>query len=141
MKPVYTAMLLGSVLGLAGMAGHAESMDKGAATGTIVDTLLQRGLEVAPGTNVIIDRVTLPPNITLSRRRHPGEMFVYVMKGSVVVSPDGKGVIVGKKGGVIDVPFKQVYEARTNDDGAQLLLFRVHQAGQPIRSQMKNENP
>ena len=118
MKPLYTAMILGTVLGLVGMTGHAESTAEGATTGTVVETLLKRGLEVAPGKDVIID---------------PGEMFVYVLKGSVVVSPDGKGEIVSKKGDVIDVPFKQVYAARTNDDGAQLLLFRVHEARQPIR--------
>ena len=133
MKPRYTAMILDAVLGLVGMTGHAEATAKGSTTGTVVDTLLQRGLEVTPGTDVIIDRVSLPPNITLSRRWHPGEMFVYVMKGTVVLSPDGKGEIVGKQGNVVDVPFKQVYAARTSDDGAQLLLFRVHEAGQPIR--------
>jgi quercetin dioxygenase-like cupin family protein len=133
MKPLYTAMILGTVLGLVGMTGHAESTAEGATTGTVVETLLKRGLEVAPGKDVIIDHITLPNNTTLSRRWHPGEMFVYVLKGSVVVSPDGKGEIVSKKGDVIDVPFKQVYAARTNDDGAQLLLFRVHEARQPIR--------
>jgi quercetin dioxygenase-like cupin family protein len=137
MKPLYTAMMLGAVLGLMSMTGHAESMAKEAKTGTVVDTLLKRGLEVAKGMDVIIDRVTLPPNTTLSRRWHPGEMFVYVMKGVITVSPDAKGEIVGKQGNVIDVPFKQVYAARTSDEGAQLLLFRVHQAGQPIRVKMK----
>jgi len=69
----------------------------------------------------------------LSRRWHPGETFVYVMKGAVVLHLDGKGEIVGKKGDVVEVPFKQVYAARTSDEGAQVLLFRVHEAGQPIR--------
>ncbi|MEJ2552430.1 MAG: cupin domain-containing protein [Gammaproteobacteria bacterium] len=134
-------MMLGTVLGLAGMTGHAESTAKSTTSGTVVDTLLKRGLVVAPGTDVIIDRVTLPPDITLSRRWHPGEMFVYVMKGTVTVSPDGKDEIVGKKGDVVDVPFKQVYAARTNGEGAQLLLFRVHEAGQPIRVKVENEDP
>lgn len=133
MKPLYTAMMLGAILGLVGVSSHAESTAKDATTETTVDTLLKRGLEVAPGTDVIIDRVALPPNTTLSRRWHPGEMFAYVMKGTVVVSPDGKGEIVGKKGDVVDVPLKQVYAARTNHEGAQVLLFRIHEAGQPIR--------
>lgn len=132
-----TAIILGVLLGLVGMSGHAESTAKTMTTETKVDTLLKRALEIAPGTDVIIDRVTLPPNISLSRRWHPGEMFAYVLNGSVTVSPDGKKEIVGKKGDVIDVPFKQVYAARTNGDGAQLLLFRVHQAGQPIRVKME----
>ena len=141
MKPLYTSMMLGTLLGLSGMTSHAESRAKDAKTETVVDTLLKRKLEVAPGTDVIIDRVSLPPNTTLSRRWHPGEMFVYIMKGSVVVSPDGKGEIVGNQGDVIDVPFKQVYAARTSDDGAQLLLVRVHEAGQPIRVKVESENP
>jgi len=140
MKPLYTAMMTGTVLGLAGMSCHAESTVKDATTGTVVDTLLKRRLEVAPGTDVIIDRVSLPPNTTLSRRWHPGEMFVYVMEGSVVVSPDGQGEIVGKQGDVVDVPFRQGYAARTSDDGAQLLLLRIHEAGQPIRVKLENEN-
>ena len=97
MKPLYTAMILGTVLGLVGMTGHAESTAEGATTGTVVETLLKRDLDVAPGKDVIIDHITLPNNTTLSRRWHPGEMFVYVLKGSVVVSPDGKGEIVSKK--------------------------------------------
>ena len=137
MKPLHTAMILGAVFGLVGMTSHAEPLAKGATTGTVVDTLLKRGLEVAPGKDVIIDLVTLPPNTTLSRRWHPGEMFLYVMKGTVMVSPDGKDEIVGKKGNVVDIPFKQVYAARTSADGAQLLLFRIHEAGQPIRVKMK----
>jgi hypothetical protein len=59
------------------------------------------------------------------------------MKGSVVVTPDGKDEIVGKPGDVIDVPFKQVYAAHTNSDGAQLILFRIHEAGQPIRTKVE----
>jgi len=134
MKSLYTAMMLGAVLGLMGMTGHAEPATQNATT---VDTLLKRSLDVAPGKDVIIDRVTLPPNTTLSRRWHPGEMFVYVMKGSVVVTPDGKNEITGKQGSIIDVPFKQVYTAHTREDGAEVLLFRIHEAGQPIRTKME----
>lgn len=133
MKPLYTAMILTSLAGLAGMNSHAEPLAGNAAPETAVETLLQKGLDIAPDTNVIIDRVTLPPHTTLSRRWHPGEMFIYVMDGSVVLSPDGKDERVGNQGDVMDVPFKQVYAARTNSEGARVLLFRVHEAGQPIR--------
>jgi hypothetical protein len=137
MKPLYTTMVLGTVLGLTAMTGHTDPAAKGETTGTEVNTLLKRGLEVAKGADVIIDRVTLPPNSTLSRRWHPGEMFAYVIKGSVVVTPDDKDEMVGNPGDVIDVPLKQVYAAHTNSDGAQLLLFRVHESGKPIRTKME----
>ena len=100
----------------------------------IVDqVLLNRGLQVARGKDVIVDRVTLPPNTVLPKRWHPGEMFVYVIDGSVILSPNGQGDVLGTKGEVVEVPFRQVYSARTDNEGAQLLIFRVHVANQPVR--------
>lgn len=90
-------------------------------------------MQVAQGQDVIVDRVSLPPNSVLTKRWHPGEMFIDVMQGSVILSPDGRAETVGTKGELVEVPFRQVYSARTTDDGAQLLIFRVHEANQPVR--------
>ena len=60
-------------------------------------------------------------------------MFVYILEGSVVVSLDGKGDTVAAIGQLVTVPFKQVYAARTSEDGAELVIFRVHEANQPVR--------
>lgn len=134
MKCFYTSVILGIVLGLAGISSHADTTAKGATSEIVLKTLLKRSLAVAQDTDVIVDRVTLPPNATLSRRWHPGEMFIYVMEGDVVLSEDGRNEIVGKTGDLVEVPFKQVYAARTNGEGAQVLLFRVHKSGRPIRT-------
>jgi quercetin dioxygenase-like cupin family protein len=136
MKP-YATLLLVSTIGLASASGHAEPPAGPETSDVVDDTLLNRSLEVAQGTDVIVDRVSLPPNTFLPRRFHPGEIFVYVMAGSVVLSLDGKPEIIGNKGEVVEVPLRTVYTARTTDEGAQLLIFRVNEAGQPVRVMVK----
>jgi len=129
----YTTATLICVLVLAGMTGYAASTPGDNDSGITDQVLLNQDLQVAPGRDVIVDRVSLPPNAVLPRRWHPGEMFVYVMAGNVIVSPDGEDETVATAGDLITVPFKKVYSARTSDDGAQLVIFRVHESNQPIR--------
>ena len=45
----------------------------------------------------------------------------------------GEDNIVGKQGDVVKVPLKKVHTAITKDEGATILVFRVHEQGQPER--------
>jgi quercetin dioxygenase-like cupin family protein len=98
-----------------------------------LENLLKAQLESVDGTEVIVSRVTMPPNTSLPKHWHPGEEFGYVLEGSVVLWQDGKDDIVGKKGDVVKVPLKQVHTAITKDEGATILVFRVHEQGKPER--------
>jgi quercetin dioxygenase-like cupin family protein len=98
-----------------------------------LENLLKAQLEGVDGTEVIVSRVTMPPNTSLPKHWHPGEEFGYVLEGSVVLWQDGKDDIVGKKGDVVKVPLKQVHTAMTKDEGATILVFRVHEQGKPER--------
>lgn len=102
-------------------------------SGLKLENLLKTQLEGVDGTEVIISRVTMPPNTSLPKHWHPGEEFGYVLEGSVVLWQDGKDDIVGKKGDVVKVPLKQVHTAITRDEGATILVFRVHEEGEPER--------
>jgi quercetin dioxygenase-like cupin family protein len=108
-----------------------------AATGGILglelETLLASELEGVDGTEVIVSRVTIPPHTSLPKHWHPGEEFAYVVDGSVTLWQKGKRDIVGKKGDVMKVPLKQVHTAITKDEGVTLIVFRVHEKGQPER--------
>jgi quercetin dioxygenase-like cupin family protein len=132
MRPYAMLMLIGAI-GFTGLTGRAQTVAGNTASDIVDEILLNRSLEVAQDTDVIVDRVSLPPDTLLPKRFHPGEMFVYVMAGSVVLSQDGEREIVGRKGELVEVPLRKVYAARTTDEGAQLVIFRVHEAGQPIR--------
>lgn len=99
-----------------------------------LENLLTSKLEGVAGTEVVVSRVTMPPNKSLPKHWHPGEEFGYVLEGSVVLWQEGKAEVVGKKGEVIKVPLKQIHTAKTTEEGATILVFRVHEAGKPGRT-------
>jgi quercetin dioxygenase-like cupin family protein len=101
--------------------------------GVKLENLLRAELEGVDEIEVIVSRVTIPPNSSLPKHWHPGEEFAYVLEGSAVLWQEGKEDIVGKKGDVLKVPLKQVHTAITGDEGAVVLVFRVHEQGEPER--------
>jgi len=98
-----------------------------------LETLLATELERVAGTEVIVSRVTLPPNAALPKHRHPGEEFGYVLEGSAVFSLEGEADRSITKGDVARVPLKRVHSVRSGDEGATILVFRVHEKGMPER--------
>jgi len=136
-RSLFVASVLFGILVLlqSTLLGHGDPMEEKAAgkPGVKLETLLEAVLEGVDGTEVIVSRVTLPPNTSLPKHWHPGEEFAYVLEGSVVLWQKGKEDIVGKQGDALKVPLKQVHTAITKDEGATILVFRVHEEGQPER--------
>lgn len=102
-----------------------------------IENLLTSVLGGADGLEVILSHVTLPPNAALPKHWHPGEEFAYILKGSVTVLLEGQNEIEVSEGGVGVVPFKHVHSARSGSEGATILVFRVHEQGQPGRTLVK----
>ena len=98
-----------------------------------LENLMKSQLEGVNGTEVIVSRVTIPPNTSLPRHWHPGEEFAYILDGSVTLWQKGKDNIVGMKGDVIKVPLKQIHTAVTKEEAVTILVFRVHEQGKPER--------
>ena len=96
-------------------------------------TLLSGELARVEGTEFVVSRVQIPPNMTLPKHWHPGEEFVYVVSGRVTLWQEGKDELVFVEGEAGKVPLKQVHTAITGDEGADLVVFRVHEKGQPER--------
>lgn len=133
MKTILKMMLLIGIFSSLNTSCFAAPLPAKATEGITLNTLLAKKLDVAENSDVIIDAVKFPPHSSIAKRWHPGELFVYVNKGSIVVSIDGEEAKVGTRGDLIEIPFKKLYTAHTNNEGAELTLFRVHQSGQPIR--------
>ena len=115
-------------------ASNHEKAQKGEATSELnLETLLKAQLEGFDGGEVIVSRVSLPPHTSLPKHWHPGEEFAYILEGSVTLWQDGKENIIGKAGDIVKVPLKQVHTAITKDEGATILVFRVHEQGKPER--------
>lgn len=100
-----------------------------------LENLLQTPLaeEFTPGREVIVSYVEIPPNTTMDRHWHPGEEFHYYLEGEVEIVIEGEPSIVGKPGTVGHVPFKRMHTAITGEEGAKVLVFRVHTQGEPVR--------
>lgn len=98
-----------------------------------LETLLSAALEGVENTEVIVSRVTIPPKTALPKHWHPGEEFAYVLEGSATLWQDGREDVTVKAGDVIKIPLKQVHTAITGDEGATMLVFRVHEHGKPER--------
>lgn len=102
--------------------------------GPVLETLLSAELEGVTGTEVIVSRVVIPPNTSLPRHWHPGEEFAYVLEGAAILRRDGQDDVLIRAGEVSKIPMKQVHTAVTTDEGATILVFRVHEHGQPERT-------
>ena len=103
--------------------------------GSRVTNLLTAALspEFTPGREVLIDLVEIPPNQKLDWHWHPGEEFHYYLEGNPVIERRGAPPILGRVGTVGHVEFNQRHQATAGSEGAKILVFRVHTAGQPWR--------
>ncbi|MHC5066923.1 MAG: cupin domain-containing protein [Planctomycetota bacterium] len=121
--------------------GHGASSDQSAATqsGPALETLLKAVLEGVDGTEVIVSRVTIPPNTSLPKHWHPGEEFAYILEGSVTLWQKDKDEVVCEQGDAVMVPLKQVHTAITKAEGATILVFRVHELGEPERIPVEDD--
>ncbi len=102
--------------------------------GVLLESLLRATLERVDGTEVIVSRVTMPPGAELPKHWHPGEEFAYVLEGTVALWQEGEEEFVGKAGDVVKIPLRKIHAASTSEEGATVLVFRVHEEGQPERT-------
>jgi quercetin dioxygenase-like cupin family protein len=127
-----TRLLLAITL-LSGIAAPALADGHGGGKKPKIETLLSAELEGVAGTEVIMSRVEIPPNKSLPKHWHPGEEFAYVLEGSVTLWQKGQPETIISAGQAGKVPLKQIHTAMTGDEGVTLLVFRVHEKGQPER--------
>ena len=127
-------LVLGALLAAPVDASSHEHPQATATTpGLKLENLLKAQLEGFQGGEVIVSRVTIPPHTSLPKHWHPGEEFAYILEGSCYLWQEGEDDILGRAGDVLKVPLKQVHTAVTKDEGVTILVFRVHEAGQPER--------
>ncbi|MDX1455690.1 MAG: cupin domain-containing protein [Gammaproteobacteria bacterium] len=98
-----------------------------------LETLMRAELARVAGTEVILSRVTVPPKTSLPKHWHPGEEFAYILEGSASLWLEGEVQTTFGPGEVLSVPLKKVHTAITGEEGAVILVFRVHESGQPER--------
>ncbi|MEM7015129.1 MAG: cupin domain-containing protein [Verrucomicrobiota bacterium] len=113
-----------------------KSADPAAAgdnSGLIIDTLMRSDLTDIDGREIVIHKVYIPPNTELPKHWHPSEEFAYVLEGTTTLWQKGKRNLVAKKGDVVKIPIRQIHTGITGDEGASIIVFRVHEKGEPER--------
>ncbi|MDH5179018.1 MAG: cupin domain-containing protein [Gammaproteobacteria bacterium] len=95
--------------------------------------LLTTQLVGAKDTEVVVSHVSVPPQTSLPMHWHPGEEFAYVLDGSCVLHQEGEEDLTFRKDDVGVVPFKKVHTIETLDEAVTMVVFRVHETGQPER--------
>ena len=96
-------------------------------------TLLRESLSGLADQEVIVNEVAIPPNTELPWHSHPGVEIFYVLSGSIVLMQKDQTDIQSQEGEVRMIPRGVVHSGKTAEDGASLLIVRVHDAGQPER--------
>lgn len=97
------------------------------------NNLLTSNLAGTDNKEVVVSKVTVPPNTTLPKHWHPGEEFAYILDGSLVLWTENEGEATFTKGDSCVVPYQKVHTVRTTDEGVSILVFRVHEKGQEER--------
>ena len=97
------------------------------------DTLLRESLIGLVDKEVIVSEVDIPPNTQLPWHSHPGAEIFYVLSGTIVLMQRGQSDIQSEVGEVRKISRGIVHSGKTGEDGASLLIFRVHDVGQPER--------
>ena len=96
-------------------------------------TLLRESLIGLADQEVIVNEVDIPPNTELPWHSHPGTEIFYVLSGSIVLMQRNRTDIQSQEGEVRMIPRGVVHSGKTAEEGASLLIVRVHDAGQPER--------
>ncbi len=131
-------LLIGIGIGVLAFAGSwfgqaSVANEQAAPPALNLESLLSGELGGVEGYDVMVSRVTMPPNSELPRHWHPGDEIAYVLEGSTILRRDGKPDVTVSKGELVRIPLKEIHAAATSDEGAQLLVYRVHEQGQPVR--------
>ena len=97
------------------------------------DVLLRQPVEGVPTKEVIVNQVSIPPHTELPWHWHPGEEIFYVIEGEVTLAQRGEPDLLSRVGEVNIIAPGVIHTGRTGSEGVTLVIFRVHDKGQPER--------
>ena len=124
---------LAAIFGLSASACAGES-----APGA--EALINAAIADIDSHRAMMTRVSIPAGLTLPRHYHPTEEYLYVAKGSTILRIEGEADRVLNMGMAARIPAKAVHTALTKDSEAEVIVFRIHPNGQPVRIPVKDTN-
>ena len=123
--------LLVALVGMYSIVGQAA--ESSPVVSAQAENLLRESIAGVEGKEVIVTRVSFPPHTELPWHWHPGEEFFYVIKGSVTLKRRGESDVPAVEGDAQKIAPEVIHTGLTGEQGAELVIFRVHAAGEPER--------
>ena len=120
-----------ALIGLYSMVGQAAEPSQSASAQA--ENLLRDSIADAEGKEIIVSRVSFPPHTELPWHWHPGEEFFYVIEGSVTLKRRGEPDLPASQGDAQKIAPQIIHTGSTGEQGAELVIFRVHAVGEPER--------
>jgi|SRR5688572_7359370 quercetin dioxygenase-like cupin family protein len=130
MKARHLPLVLATLLAFA--AGQA-----GAQSEALKRTVLQQGdLSGMPGHQGVLYKAELGPGAAAPKHTHPGDEFLFIAEGTVIIEPEGQEAVTLKAGDTIRMPMGTAHTARNPDSAAPavVIAFLVSEAGKPLAS-------
>ena len=120
-----------ALLGLYSTAAQAAEPSQSASVQAA--NLLRESIAGVEGKEIIVSRVSFPPHTELPWHWHPGEEFFYVIEGSVTLKRRGEPDLPTTQGDAQKIAPQIIHTGSTGEQGAELVIFRVHAAREPER--------
>ena len=117
--------------GMNSMAGQAT--EPSPTTSVQADNLLRESVAGIESKEIIMSRVSFPPHTELPWHWHSGEEFFYVIEGSITLKRPGEPDSLAGAGDAQKIAARAVHTGSTGEQGAELVIFRLHSMGEPER--------
>ena len=123
--------VLVALVGMYSMAGQAT--EPSPTTSVQADNLLRESVAGIESKEIIMSRVSFPPHTELPWHWHSGEEFFYVIEGSITLKRRGMPDLLAGAGDAQKIAAQAVHTGSTGEQGAELVIFRLHATGEPER--------
>ena len=122
------------LVALIGMCSAVVPAAESSSTASVqAENLLRESIAGVEGKEVIVSRVSFPPHTELPWHWHPGEEFFYVIEGSITLKQRGEPDLLTGAGDAQNIAAQAVHTGSTGEQGAELVIFRLHATGEPER--------
>ncbi len=130
---IFTAFLAATLT--AGMATSQglRAGEKQAVKETITP-LLKTAVAGVEGKEVVILHLSAPPGFATAKHFHPGQVFVYILEGTITIEIEGDAPLKLGPGDVFQEPSgrSMVGKNLSSTHGAKFLVFQISDKGKPL---------
>jgi len=126
-------LLILTCVGSGALPSFAQAKDESSEPTVVAKNLLREVIEGVADKEVIVNRVSFPPHTELPWHWHPGEEIFYVIEGVVTLKLRDQSDQSVSAGGAQKIAPEVIHTGLTGEEGAELVIFRVHTSGLPER--------